>query len=84
MDAFTSEELAAWATEEYNAIAHRWGTNYELQPGEITAAMFAEQADNSLETARRKLNRLAQMGRMERRYEVIDGNRVVIYKRVTE
>lgn len=64
MTPFTLEELAAWVDAEYAALLAEKRDVYELQPGEFTAEIYAEQTGIALSTARRQLMMLREAGRI--------------------
>jgi DNA-binding Lrp family transcriptional regulator len=53
--------------------------NVPLQDGEMTSAMFAEQAGLGERWAREKLEKLVRKGVLKKRYATLGGHRTSIY-----
>lgn len=79
MKPFTPEELAAWIDEQYNEVNRELSPEYELKDGEFTADMYLEQTGLSRSVAYRRLKTLVEAGRLESRWESMNGHGVKVY-----
>lgn len=73
MDEFTSEELAAWIDQKFE---------YELQPGELTAAIYARVSNIDKQAASYRLNKMVKAGQMASKYETMAGKHTRIFYRL--
>lgn len=81
------EELAAWVEETVGPIRPPGG--YELQPGECTARSFqavmhAAGRDMTRKQAYDALERMVELGKMDKRKEFFERNMTNVYRRVED
>ncbi len=75
MKEFTIEELAEWIDERFT---------YELQPGEITAAEYSRIMGMDHNTAAARLNKMAKLGLMTSKREVVNGKNMRVFMKVND
>jgi DNA-binding transcriptional regulator YhcF (GntR family) len=66
----------------FDELVEQLATEREMQPGEFTARMLAEQAGININTAERKLNALLKDGKLVSRKGIFNGRLSNIYRKV--
>lgn len=79
MTPFSAGDIAAWVDEQFDAFCADKRQDYELQPGEFTAAMYAEATDLKQSTAHARLLKLRKANRIPARQELIGSKWTWVY-----
>lgn len=73
---FDDGELAAWVDEQLGTTI----SGYVLQPGEFTTSQYMRDSSLTRTGAAKRLEKLVNAGMLSRRFEIIHGNRKLVFK----